>query len=180
MRALSVAAEFQGRRLSDDESRALNAALRYFREAAPKHNADEEESLFPRLCSLPDIEVQRALADIDRLKQEHRWATPLHMEVDRLGGKWLADGELEDSVLFPLARRILSPAHATEIAGEMAKRLIAGLDFPLKRIVVCQRVSAAHIKGRVGYVDGRYEIRYNIGGCDLVIAIGRPEDVSEV
>jgi hemerythrin-like domain-containing protein len=147
MRTLSMAAEFEGRRLSDDESRALDAALRYFREAAPKHNADEEESLFPRLRALPHLEVQRALADLDRLEQEHRWAAPLHMEIDRLGQQWLSNRELgtdeirafqtairklaamysthihfEESALFPLAARVLSPAQATDIAREMAKR----------------------------------------------------------
>jgi hemerythrin-like domain-containing protein len=147
MRTLSRAAEFEGRRLSDDESRALDAALRYFREAAPKHNADEEESLFPRLRALPHLEVQRALADLDRLEQEHRWAAPLHMEIDRLGQQWLSNRELgtdeirafqtairklaamynthihfEESALFPLAARVLSPAQTTDIAREMAKR----------------------------------------------------------
>jgi hemerythrin-like domain-containing protein len=147
MRTLSMAAEFEGRRLSDDESRALDAALRYFREAAPKHNADEEESLFPRLRALPHLEVQRALADLDRLEQEHRWAAPLHMEIDRLGQQWLSNRELgtdeirafqtairklaamynthihfEESALFPLAARVLSPAQTTDIAREMAKR----------------------------------------------------------
>jgi hemerythrin-like domain-containing protein len=147
MRTLSRAAEFEGRRLSDDESRALDAALRYFREAAPKHNADEEESLFPRLRALPHLEVQRALADLDRLEQEHRWAAPLHMEIDRLGQQWLSNRELgtdeirafqtairklaamynthihfEESALFPLAARVLSPAQTTDIAREMANR----------------------------------------------------------
>jgi hemerythrin-like domain-containing protein len=147
MRTLSTAAQFEGRLLSADESRALEAALRYFREAAPKHNADEEESLFPRLRCLPDLEVQRVLVNLDRLEQEHRWADPLHMEIDRLGQRWLSNGRLgkndvhafqtairklvamygthihfEESVLFPLATRILSPAQTTEIAREMAKR----------------------------------------------------------
>jgi hemerythrin-like domain-containing protein len=147
MRTLSMAAEFEGRRLSDDESRALDAALRYFREAAPKHNADEEESLFPPLRALPHLEVQHALADLDRLEQDHRWAAPLHMEIDRLGQQWLSNRELgtdeilafqtairklaamynthihfEESALFPLAARVLSPAQATDIAREMAKR----------------------------------------------------------
>jgi len=147
MRALCSAAEFEGRRLNEDEGRSLGRALRYFREAAPKHNADEEESLFPRLRPLTHLEVRRVLADMGRLEQEHRWAAPLHMEVDSLGRQWLANGELgedeahafrtsveklaamyrthidfEDSVLFPLASRVLSPAEAAEIAAEMAKR----------------------------------------------------------
>jgi hemerythrin-like domain-containing protein len=147
MRTLSTAAEFEGRRLSIDESQALEAALRYFREAAPKHNADEEESLFPRLRSLPDIEVQRVLGDLDRLEQEHRWAVPLHTEIDRLGQQWLSSGDLgkdevcafqsaiqklaamyrthiyfEESALFPIAIRVLSPAQTADIALDMAKR----------------------------------------------------------
>jgi hemerythrin-like domain-containing protein len=147
MRTLSTAAEFEGRRLTDSECRSLDAALRYFREAAPKHNADEEESLFPRLRALPHLEVQRALADLDRLEEEHRWAAPLHMEIDRLGQQWLTKGVLgkgeapafqtavrklaamyrthihfEDLALFPLASRVLSQAQAADIAREMAKR----------------------------------------------------------
>ncbi len=147
MRALSAAAGFEGRHLNEGERRSLDAALRYFSEAAPKHNADEEQSLFPRLCLLPDLEVRCVLADLARLEQEHHWAAPLHMEVDRLGRQWLADDELEkdevetfrttveklvamycthiefeDSVLFPLASRVLTAAQTAEIATEMAKR----------------------------------------------------------
>ena len=47
--ALRAVGDCDGRQLAEDERRALDAALRYFCEAAPKHNADEEESLFPRL-----------------------------------------------------------------------------------------------------------------------------------
>jgi len=147
LRTLRAVAGFNGGQLSEDERRALDAALRYFREAAPKHNADEEESLFPRLHSVPHPEVRSALADLARLEQEHGWAVPLHAEVDRLGQQWLFEArlardqarafqsavdklesmygphiEFEDRVLFPLAARVLSPAQRTEIAQEMAKR----------------------------------------------------------
>lgn len=147
LNTLSAAGGLKGRQLAEDERRALDAALRYFREAAPKHNADEEESLFPRLRSLPDSEVQSMLADVARLEQEHRWAAPLHAEVDRLGQQWLLAGglgadqahalqsavsklhsmyrshiEFEDRVLFPLAARVLSADEKTEVAQEMAKR----------------------------------------------------------
>lgn len=147
MRALSLMAELEGRRLGVDERHSLETALRYFREAAPKHNADEEESLFPRLRTLADPEVRRAIAHLDELEQEHRWAAPLHLEVDRLGQQWLATGELakdeaqgfqaaveklaamyrthiefEDSVVFPLAARVLSRSQCAEIAAEMAMR----------------------------------------------------------
>ena len=42
LNALRAVGDFDGRQLAEDERRALDAALRYFREAAPKHNADEE------------------------------------------------------------------------------------------------------------------------------------------
>jgi len=144
---LRAVASFDGRQLAEDEQRALDAALRYFREAASKHNSDEEESLFPRLRSALDPEVRSALADLARLEEEHRWAAPLHAEVDRLGQQWLLEGrlardqnrafqsavdklesmyrthiEFEDRVVFPLAARVLSPAQSAEIAQEMAKR----------------------------------------------------------
>jgi hemerythrin-like domain-containing protein len=147
LNALRAAADFSGRPLTEDERRALDAALRYFREAAPKHNADEEESLFPRLRCVPDPDVHSALGDVVRLEQEHRWAAPLHAEVDRLGQRWLLEGrltadeactfqsavdklgsmyrthiEFEDRVLFPLAVRVLSPEQRAEVAREMAKR----------------------------------------------------------
>ena len=67
MKALSAAAGFEGRQLSHDERQSLDTVLRYFREAAPRHNADEEESRFPRLRLLPDLDVGRVLADLARL-----------------------------------------------------------------------------------------------------------------
>ena len=36
----------------EEVRQSLETALRYFREAAPKHTADEEESLFPRLSTV--------------------------------------------------------------------------------------------------------------------------------
>ena len=147
LNTLKAAGDLNGRQLAEDERRALDAALRYFREAAPKHNADEEESLFPRLRCVSDPEVQSALADVARLEQEHRWAAPLHAEVDRLGQQWLLEGrlaadqvhafqsavgkldsmyrthiEFEDRVLFPLAARVLASEQRAEVAQEMAKR----------------------------------------------------------
>ena len=49
LNTLRAAGDLNGRQLAEDEQRALDAALRYFREAALKPNADEEESLFSRL-----------------------------------------------------------------------------------------------------------------------------------
>jgi hemerythrin-like domain-containing protein len=126
---------------------ALEAALHYFAQAAPKHTADEEESLFPRLRQIHEPEVEAAFSQLEQLEDEHRWAAPLHAEVDRLGTQYLSSGSLsrsevgdfrkavaslaamykqhirvEESLVFPLASRMLSDADKVDIAGEMAAR----------------------------------------------------------
>ena len=121
--------------------------MRYFAQAAPKHTADEEESLFPRLRQIHDPEIESAFSKLDHLEDEHRWAAQLHTEVDRLGARYLSTGNLssaegddfrkavaslasmykehigvEDSLVFPLAARMLSNAEKIAIAEEMAAR----------------------------------------------------------
>ena len=132
---------------TEETKHALQSALRYFAEAAPKHTADEEESLFPRLRRLHDPEVEPAFSRLDRLEADHRWAEPLHLEVERLGMQYLSIGHLsateidrfrsciakladmyeehisaEDQLIFPLAAKLLSPNEKAAIAQEMARR----------------------------------------------------------
>jgi hemerythrin-like domain-containing protein len=132
---------------TEETSRALESALRYFAQAAPKHTADEEESLFPRLRQIHDPEVEAVFSRLEQLEDEHVWAAPLHAEVDRLGAQYLSTGSLssrevsdfrravaslaamykqhisvEDSQVFPLATRVLSDAEKMAIAEEMAGR----------------------------------------------------------
>jgi hemerythrin-like domain-containing protein len=132
---------------TEETSRALESALRYFAQAAPKHTADEEVSLFPRLRQIHHPEVQSAFSKLAQLEEEHRWAAPLHVEVERLGAQYLSMGNLsatevkefrkavaslasmykqhisiEDSVVFPLAARLLAQAERMAIAEEMASR----------------------------------------------------------
>jgi len=45
---------------AEETSRSLESAIRYFGEAAPKHTADEEDSLFPRLRQLDHPEIHSA------------------------------------------------------------------------------------------------------------------------
>ncbi len=136
-----------GPRLDDERRRALDLALRYFRDSAPKHTADEEESLFPRLRSVVNEELKTALEKVVALERDHREADALHRHVDELGSAWLETEELsatdfaqfrdavarlaeiypqhiqvEDQVLFPAAERALSPEQKAEIAAEMAGR----------------------------------------------------------
>ena len=82
---------------SDDTARALQAALVYFRQAAPKHTADEEESLFPRLRGREEAELRSALSTLDRLEKDHDTVSPLHAAVERLAETFLETGSLSAS-----------------------------------------------------------------------------------
>jgi len=147
LRTLEGVAPVVDRPLTEETRVALESALRYFREAAPKHTADEEESLFPRLrkMHLPDVEA--AIARLDPLEHDHLLAGSLHAEVEELGQRYLAAGSLEctgveafrnaiaslasiyeqhirieDGLVFPLAARLLSSTEKAAIADEMVAR----------------------------------------------------------
>src|SRR5439155_26137784 len=148
--SLVAIAKLGGQPLSDEGSHALENALRYFREAAPKHTADEEQSLFPRLKALETDESKSVYSKMDELENDHQWAESLHAEADRLGSKYLTDGILsenaatflktiesltamyqrhilvEDNSLFPFAAKALSQADKLTIAEEMATRRRVG------------------------------------------------------
>lgn len=95
--SLQAVAKVIDRPLAGEAREALDTALRYFREAAPKHTADEEESLFPRMRQLRQPAVDSALARVEELESDHRWAAPLHAEVERLGQKCLSGGRLSQA-----------------------------------------------------------------------------------
>jgi len=144
---LQVVGDVIDRPATEDVARALESALRYFSQAAPKHTADEEESLFPRLRQISNPEVTSAFSKLRELEAEHRWANPLHAELERLGVKYLSEGSLsrqevdrfrtairdlrsmyerhigiEDGIVFPLAARLLTEQDKSAIAEEMAGR----------------------------------------------------------
>jgi hemerythrin-like domain-containing protein len=144
-----VAEQARGETLNEEQRGALETALRYFRDAAPKHTADEEESLFPRLRRLESAEARALLARIESLEEEHGCADRSHAEVDSLGREWLRDGRLneeqasrlltvlmqlrdlyrhhistEDNEIFPAAAAILSPSDRKAIGEEMAARRV--------------------------------------------------------
>jgi hemerythrin-like domain-containing protein len=145
--ALERVAQSTDRPLNSESQQALEAALRYFREAAPKHTADEEESLFPRLRQMNHPELEAAIRKLEPLERDHRRADALHADVDRIGRACLERSfllaeesrrfreailalvdiykehiRIEDEDVFPLAGRILTSADKAEIAGEMAAR----------------------------------------------------------
>jgi len=142
---IQVCAEAAGSALNEGQRAALEKALTYFRESAPKHTADEEESLFPRLRE--DLTAGSALESLKELEHDHQAAARDHELVDSLGSEWLSFGSLapqqrstmqgalqrlselyrrhiaiEDGELFPLAARVLNADQLRAIGGEMAER----------------------------------------------------------
>lgn len=145
----------RGGALNEGQREALQVALRYFRQAAPLHTADEEASLFPRLrerAEKGDVTAQSALQVMERLEADHDAADERHAVIDELGLRWLetnalsaADSEklesearqlrafytahiaVEDNELFPLAEKVLADDTTETIGREMAAR--RGLDF---------------------------------------------------
>jgi len=132
----------------DEEARsALLAADRYFRESAPNHTADEEDSLFPRLRSLDREDLGSLLLEAERLEREHEQAELIHSKVEEQVHRWLIAGTIskdeidqlrqdldalqvlyarhilfEDSILFPRAADVLSGSEIKDIGTEMATR----------------------------------------------------------
>jgi hemerythrin-like domain-containing protein len=144
---VKLAFERRGAALGEQEIDSLSASLRYFRDAAPKHTADEEESLFPRLRAAGPEAMQALFERIDALESDHQTAVKLHAEVDVLGQAWLSRRQLspdeashletllgqlatlyerhialEDTEVFPSAAKLLSPSDRQVIGAEMAAR----------------------------------------------------------
>ncbi len=144
---IAVTQQAAGGMLSAQQRAALEASLRYFREAAPKHRMDEEASLFPRMSALQRPEVKRVFARLAALEEDHAFADTAHAEVEKLGSRWLAKGSLttdeagrlaellgnlltlyqkhiriEETDIFPLAGKVLDPAAIKAIGEEMAAR----------------------------------------------------------
>ncbi len=143
----TVAADAAGGPLTPAYRTALEGALRYFAVAAPKHTADEEVSLFPRLRTSGDPAAAAALAALDRLERDHDEADGHHAAVEHLVRRWIADDRLsaadreqlrdrlarlqhlyqqhiavEDQQVFPAAARALDRAAIERIGEEMAAR----------------------------------------------------------
>jgi hemerythrin-like domain-containing protein len=143
----TIAHQAGGGQLADAQRAQLDAAATYFVTAAPRHTADEEDSLFPRLRASLDPAATAALDLVDRLEDDHAAATEDHEVVERLVRRWLADGNLsaadvqqlhdrleqltsmytthiavEDNEVFPAAAQILSKDDIGEIGQEMMAR----------------------------------------------------------
>ncbi len=139
-----VAAQACGRSLNEEESAAIAAALHYFQEGGRRHNADEEESLFPRLRATQLDQPQTSLA---HLEEDHRRTEQLHRQVEALYHKWIDSSALsgieqqallaltselqciyaehirvEESTVFPRAAQVLDKTAIAAIGLEFQAR----------------------------------------------------------
>jgi hemerythrin-like domain-containing protein len=130
----------------DDLARAAAAVHRYFTVALPLHEADENESLYPRMrAALADgDELTSALdamvaqhRDIDaviaglvpvweRVREEPSAAPPLQSHLlagaERLDQLWATHLKLEEEFIIPLVRRRLPISALDGIFSEMRAR----------------------------------------------------------
>jgi hemerythrin-like domain-containing protein len=136
-----------GGSLTPDQWKELEKANNYFVRAAPRHTADEEKSLFPRLRASRDPRAADALEHLSQLERDHEMANAHHHAVDRFCRRWLDHGFLsdsdtrnlqdrlaelqaiyrehiaiEDDQLFPAAAKVLSEEQLLEIGREMEQR----------------------------------------------------------
>ena len=144
---MTLANQAQGNALTDGYRAAIETSLRYFRDAAPKHTADEEESLFPRMRASEHHEAKEIFSDLDHLHMDHVQADESHRAIDELFRRLLADGFLpeadsvhltsllhslretyarhikeEETQIFPTAARILTTSDLRAVGLEMSKR----------------------------------------------------------
>lgn len=142
-----IGKEVRGGALTDSQRAQLDAAVTYFSVAAPRHTADEEDSLFPRLRESRDPAAARALDIVAGLERDHQVADEHHTVINALVRRWLAEGTLpaseaeqlsgrltmlrplyeshiatEDQIVFPAASRLLSEIQLRTIGLEMAAR----------------------------------------------------------
>ncbi len=160
---LTVTKQVQGGALNDEYRNAFATSLRYFREGAPRHTSDEEDSLFPRLRNSPAPDARQAMSILDALLRDHSAADDGHHTVEALGNRWLKNGFLppedaqaltqtldflrdlyqrhiaiEDKEIFPMAGRVLKPDELQSIAREMAARRGLRLDAGMQPSIHCR------------------------------------------
>lgn len=124
---------------------AATAVYRYYKIALPLHEADENQSVYPRLrAAAPPgalADANQAMVDqhvgIDRIVAdllpqweglaEHPEAAPLTADLARqLDAAWQEHLELEERLIFPALRTHLSLQDRTAIRQEMVARRKSG------------------------------------------------------
>lgn len=112
-----VAERARGRSLSAQETEAVDSALHYFHVGGLRHNADEEQSLFPRLRHASATD---ALAELQALENDHRRAGELHVAIEQGYRLWMDTGRLnaEDEQRLIEAAAALGRLYAQHIRIE--------------------------------------------------------------
>jgi hemerythrin-like domain-containing protein len=120
----------------------LNRAIEYFRTGLPRHTRDEEDSLFPRLQSAPELAACLAALAADHIEEESameallRRLEPLAQgealpadTLDELAeaaaalrARYAAHIAREEEELFPAAARLLPETEMSAVGAEMAAR----------------------------------------------------------
>lgn len=144
---LRVAEKYRGGVLDQDGRKLLENALAYFAESAPKHTADEEESLFPRLRRVDHLSNE-CLQSMQRLEEDHQQANDWHTSIDEILHQWLSSDtplplatadqllqqltalrehyrdhiRIEEQVVFPYAGQTLLPSQLLALGHEMRHR----------------------------------------------------------
>jgi hemerythrin-like domain-containing protein len=126
--------------LDRDEARAVaGEVLGFLDRAVARHEADEEQSLFPRLTFEPKLaplleRLAREHAEQARVVERLRGALEndaldppaLTALARELRGAYDRHVAVEESELFPAARALLGPDSLDDIAREMEERRGAG------------------------------------------------------
>ncbi|MEQ8273205.1 MAG: hemerythrin domain-containing protein [Deltaproteobacteria bacterium] len=127
----------------DDVREAASGVVKYFTQALPRHTADEDESLLPRLKGR-DAAVDAELAEMEKEHRAHEGPVAelitlcraLADAPERLGDlradlarvASTVDADLgvhlarEENVIFPAVERLLDDAARNDIAHEMSAR----------------------------------------------------------
>lgn len=144
---LRVAQQYQYHPLDHEARAALENSCTYFTESAPKHTADEEESLFPRMRQAEDLSTT-CQQSMQRLEDDHKRADQLHADIEAILRLWLHGNQplpedrgkrlieqlidlrelyrehirIEEQEVFPEAAQTLVPRQLFEVGDEMRKR----------------------------------------------------------
>src|SRR5215471_16278833 len=116
----TVTRQTSGMQLDDERRQALETSLRYFRESAPRHLADEEISLFPRMLTRAGTHIAAFSHMLGSLNAEHKTISNHHDLVEEVGQSWLANDLLSTEELTRLNSSLndLRVIYARHIAME--------------------------------------------------------------
>ena len=98
----------------------LDTAVTYFATAAPKHTADEEQSLFPRLRASGDPGARQALDVITRLERDHSRADAHHRAVECGDSIGTVSEQRHDFFQWPQVKLAVRISHAVRAVERRA------------------------------------------------------------